>query len=152
MKLNFFRFTVRDLFNFAISNSVIVILAGLLLLNIDWVQRQVEASMMETDVANIRWGLREMWAHRNASGQALDIGAIEDSNPLRLINEPPKNYSGEHDRMPAGAASVWYFDTKARRLVYVFRDGRQARFRLTGTAGLKRASLGAVGGLDLISE
>ena len=108
--------------------------------------------MMETDVANMRWELRELWAHRNATGQSFVVSEIDNANPLRLLNERPKNYSGEYAETPPDAQSAWYFDTKAKRLVYVFSDGHQLRYRLTGTAKLNRASLGAMGGIDLVLE
>lgn len=152
MKLNIFHFAVSSLFNFAITNGIIAILIFAVLSNINRAQSQVEQSMMETDVANIRWQLRELWAHRNATGQSISGNEIDDVNPLRLVNERPKNYSGEYAETPPGAESVWYFDTQARRLVYVFSDGHQIRFRLTGTAKLNRASLGAIGGMDLVLD
>lgn len=107
---------------------------------------------METDAANIRWGLREQWAHRNATGQPTSGIGIDNANPMRLLNELPKNYSGEYEETPPNAQSIWYFDTKTKRLVYVFSDGQQARYRLTSTAKLNRASLGTMGGIDLVSE
>lgn len=152
MKINIFHFTAASLFNFAITNSIFAILIFTVLLSINRAQNQVELSMMETDVANIRWGLRELWAHRTATGQSIAANEIDDANPLRLVNEPPKNYSGEYSETPRGAESVWYFDTTAKRLVYVFSDGRQVRYRLTGTAKRNRASLGAIGGIDLVLE
>jgi len=152
MKLNIFHFAASSLFNFAISNAIIGILAFIVLANINRAQSQVELSMMETDVANIRWALRELWAHRTATGQSIAGSEIDDANPLRLVNERPKNYSGEYAQTPPGAESVWYFDTKAKRLVYVFSDGHQMRYRLIGTAKLNRASLGAMGGIDLVLE
>jgi len=103
-------------------------------------------------VANIRWELRELWAHRNATGQSIAASEIDDANPLKLVSERPKNYSGEYAEIPLGAESVWYFDTNAKRLVYVFKDGRQVRYRLIGSAKLNRASLGAIGGIDLVLE
>jgi len=152
MKLNIFHFTVTRLFNFAISNGIIAILVLTVLSNINRAQSQVEVSMMETDVANMRWELRELWAHRTANGLSIAGSEIDDANPLRLVNERPKNYSGEYAETPPGAESIWYFDTKAKRLVYVFSDGRQVRYRLTGTVKLDRASLGTMGGIDLLLE
>lgn len=152
MSLNIFHFAVSRLFNFAISNGIIAILVLTVLSNINRAQSQVEVSMMETDVANMRWELRELWAHRTANGLSIAGSEIDDANPLSLVNERPKNYSGEYAETPPGAESVWYFDTKAKRLVYVFKDGRQVRYRLTGTVKLDRASLGAMGGIDLRLE
>lgn len=139
-------------FEFAVSITVIAVLTAVLLVGLNRAQSQAEALAMEADVANMRWGLRELWAHRNATGQSLDIGEIENANPLQLLSDRPKNYSGEYAQTPPGAQSAWYFDSKAKRLVYVFNDGRQARYRLTGTGRLNRASLGAVGGMDLVLE
>ena len=107
---------------------------------------------METDLVNMRWGLRELWAHRNARGQSLVVSEIDNANPLRFLNDHPKNYSGEYAETPTDAQSIWYFDTKAQRLVYVFSDGHQLRYRLTSTARLERASLGAMGGMDLVLD
>jgi hypothetical protein len=152
MKLNVFDFSAASLFNFAITNGIIAILVFTVLANINRAQSQVEVSMMETDVANIRWQLREFWAHRNAIGQSISGGEIENANPLRLVNERPKNYSGEFADTPPDAHAIWYFDTKAKRLVYVFSDGRQLRYRLASTAGLNRASLGAIGAMDLVLD
>jgi len=139
-------------FDFAISISVIAILASILLFSLNRAQRQVETVMMETDLTNMRWGLRELWSHRNATGQSLASSEIENANPLRLLSDQPKNYSGEYAETPPGVESVWYFDTKAKRLVYVFSDGHQVRYRLTDTVKLNRASLGAMGGIDLVLE
>ncbi|MDO9048567.1 MAG: hypothetical protein Q7U66_12640 [Methylobacter sp.] len=139
-------------FDFAISVSVIAILASILLFSLNRAQSQVEMVTMETDLTNMRWGLRELWSHRNATGQALASSEIENANPLRLLSDQPKNYSGEYAETPSDAQAAWYFDTKAKRLVYIFSDGHQARYRLTGTAKLNRASLGAMGGMDLVLE
>ena len=139
-------------FNFAISIAVIAILASILLFSLNRAQSQVEVVMMEADLSNMRWGLRELWAHRNAIGQALADSEIDNANPLRLLGDHPNNYSGEYAETPSDAQSIWYFDTKAQRLVYVFSDGRQLRYRLTHTTKLNRASLGAVGGIDLVPD
>lgn len=152
MKLNFFNFALSNFFNFAISSSIIAAMISVLLSNVNHAQHQVEVAMMETDVANIRWELRELWAHRNATGQTFVVTEIDNTNPLRWVNERPKNYSGEYAEMPVGAQSVWYFDTSAKRLVYVFSDGQSIRYRLSNTTTLNRASLGAVGGIDLVLD
>jgi type II secretory pathway pseudopilin PulG len=139
-------------FDFAISISIIAILASVLLFSLSRAQNQAEAVAMETDLTNMRWGLRELWAHRNATGQSLAGSEIDNANPLRLLGDQPKNYSGEYDRTPQDVQSAWYFDTKAKRLVYVFSDGQQVRFRLTSTAPLNQASRGMMGGIDLVLD
>ncbi len=152
MKLNIVHIAASRFFNLAISTSIIGAMLSLTLLSISQVRSQVEVFMMEADVANLRWELRELWAHRNATGQSFVISEIENTNPLRLVNEGLPNYSGEYTQPPLDVQSSWYFDIKKLRLIYVFRDGHQVRYRLSGTAQLNRASLGAVGSIDLVLD
>lgn len=152
MKLNIYNFAKASLLNLVITISIIATLMYAVLYSLNRAQDQIEAAMMETDLANIRWELRELWAHRNAAGQSLASNEIDNANPFRLINEPPKNYSGEAAQTPPGAQATWYFDSQARCLVYVFKDGRQLRYRLTSAARLNRASIGAIGGIDLVPD
>ena len=152
MKLNIVHIAASRFFNLAISTSIIGAMLSLTLLSISQVRSQVEVFMMEADVANLRWELRELWAHRNATGQSFVISEIENTNPLRLVNEGLPNYSGEYTQPPLDVQSIWYFDIKKLRLIYVFRDGHQVRYRLSGTAQLNRASLGAVGSIDLVLD
>lgn len=152
MKLNIVHIAASRFFNLAISTSIIGAMLSLTLLSISQVRSQVEVFMMEADVANLRWELRELWTHRNATGQSFVISEIENTNPLRLVNEGLPNYSGEYTQPPLDVQSIWYFDIKKLRLIYVFRDGHQVRYRLSGTAQLNRASLGAVGSIDLVLD
>lgn len=139
-------------FDFVISISIIVLLAFILLFSLSRTQSQIESVMMEADLSNMRWGLRELWAHRNAIGQSLADSEINNANPLRLLSDRPNNYIGEYEKIPPDARSIWYFDSKAQRLVYVFSDGHPLRYRLTRIARLNRASLGAIGGIDLMQD
>lgn len=138
-------------FDFAVTVSIIAILASILLYSLNSTQKQIESTMLDTDVANLRWELRAAWAHRNVIGQSLGINEIEGANPMRLLAERPQNYIGEYAQTP-DATSVWYFDTQSKRLVYVFRDGRQVRLRLASTANLGEAPRGAIGGVDLVFD
>jgi hypothetical protein len=108
--------------------------------------------MLEADLTNMRWGIRELWAHYNATGQSLTANDIENANPLRLLTDHPKSYVGEYPDTPPNAKSAWFFDTTSKRLVYIFIDGRQQRYRLTSTVPLNRASLGAMGGIDIVPD
>lgn len=141
-----------SLFGFAIYICIVSMLTSVLMSTLNRVQGQAESVTMEADLANMRWELRELWAHRNATGQSLAASELENANPLRLLSGRPNNYSGEFEQTPPGAHSIWYFDTKTKRLVYVFSDGRQIRYRLTTTTKLNRASVGAMGGIDLLPD
>ncbi len=139
-------------FDFSISICIIGILAAVLLISLDRAQRRVEEITMEADLTFMRWELRELWAHYNASGKPLTGNDIENANPVRLLNDPLKNYLGEFPETPPDAKSTWFFDSKTKRLVYIFNDGRQNRYRLARTNQLDRASLGAIGGIDIVLE
>lgn len=139
-------------FDFAVTVSIIGILASVMLYSLNRTQKQIEAAMLDTEVTNLRWELRAEWAHRNVTGRSLASREIDNANPMRLLSERPQNYLGEHAGVPQYAQSIWYFDTSDKRLVYVFSDGRQARYRLANTASLGRASPGAIGGMDLVPD
>jgi hypothetical protein len=85
-------------------------------------------------------------AHRETFGGSLP----KSENPVGWIATRPANYVGELDGVPDGK-SVWYFDRQARELVYRFRDGHRARFRLSRDANVDspRAVVAGVGLLRL---
>ena len=62
----------------------------------------------------------------------------------------PANYLGEVDGVPA-EKSVWYFERGAKELVYRFRDGHRARFRLSRDVNVdsQKAVVAGVGLLRL---
>lgn len=138
-------------FDFAVTVSIIAILAWILLTSLNSMQKQIESVILDTDVTNLRWELRAAWAHRNVTGQPAGISELEGANPMRLLAELPQNYIGEYAQTP-DATAVWYFDTHGKRLVYIFRDGHQARLKLASTANLGEAPRGSIGGVDLIFE
>jgi hypothetical protein len=74
----------------------------------------------------------EVVAQRQINGGSLPAS----DNPINWVATPPGGYLGEADGMPDGK-SVWYFDRKAKELVYRFRDGHRARFRLSRNAGVE---------------
>ena len=84
MKLNIIHIAASRFFNLAISTSIIGAMLSLTLLSISQVRSQVEVFMMEADVANLRWELRELWTHRNATGQSVCIAA--DSASSTTVN------------------------------------------------------------------
>ena len=96
--------------------------------------------------------MAETWVHKNVTNQPVNIETLKDSNPMLLIMEKPANYIGERVEEPRSSKAIWYFDTQKKRLIYVFSDGHQARYRLVSTAGQASASLLAVGGLDLVKD
>ena len=124
-----------------------VMIGGLslyLLRALESARADVEEAVVQADAAAIRISLMEI-----ATRRALLGGNYPDSdNPMNWLGSPVGHYAGAFDARPAGR-SLWYFDNRQRELIYLFDDGRQARFRLARN-GMVDAGRGAMGGIGLI--
>ena len=139
-------------FDFAVTLIVIGILATLLLGYLNKAQQDIERIIVETELNSLRLGLAEDWVHKGVNHQSINSAALQNSNPMLLIAEKPENYIGELSEAPSNKIEIWYFDTTKKQLIYVFNDGSQARYRFIKTAEQAKASLLAVGGLDLVKD
>jgi hypothetical protein len=139
-------------FDFAVTLMLIVILATLLLGYINKVQHDIEKLVVETELNSLRLSLAEAWVHNNVNNQTINSATAQNSNPMLLVAEKPKNYQGELAETPSNNKAIWYFDTTKKQLIYVFNDGSQARYTLSKTTEKARAALLAVGGLDLVQD
>ncbi|MEQ1767254.1 MAG: hypothetical protein ABL859_07470 [Methylotenera sp.] len=139
-------------FDFAVTLTVIGILATLLLGYLNKAQNDIEKVIVETELNNFRLSLTEYWVNKSLMNQSIDSKALNNSNPMLLIAERPENYIGEFSEAPGSSKAVWYFDTTTKQLIYVFNDGHQASYKLSSTAGRAKASLLTVGGLDLVKD
>lgn len=139
-------------FDFAVTLTIIGILATLLLGYLNKAQKDIEKVIVDTELNSLRLSLAEHWVDKSLKNQSIDSEALKDSNPMLLIAERPENYIGEFSETPSDGKEVWYFNTKKKQLIYVFNDGRQARYRLSSTTGQAKASLLTVGGLDLVED
>ncbi|PKO45107.1 MAG: hypothetical protein CVU29_09215 [Betaproteobacteria bacterium HGW-Betaproteobacteria-22] len=137
-------------FNFAVTVSIICILATLLLHSLVQMQSGVDKIIHDTELNNLRLSLAESWVHRQASFQTVDSKALANTNPMRLISEPPNNYIGEKTTPPANQDKIWYFDIIKKELVYVYSGGKEARYVLVSTIQNAEVSYLSMGGLDLI--
>ena len=137
---------MRRYYEFAVVVVLIGILALVLMRALESARGDMEETIVQTEAAAIRMGLIEVVAHRETYGGELP----KSSNPVDWVATPPANYVGERDGRPDGK-SVWYFDRQARELVFLFRDGRRARFRLSRDASVEsqRAVVAGVGLLRL---
>jgi len=137
---------MRLYYEFAVAVVLISTLALLLLQALGGVANDMEEAGVQADAAAIRMGLIEVVAHRETFGGNLP----KSDNPLDWVATRPEKYLGEVDGMP-DSTSVWYFDRKAKELVYRFRDGHRARFRLSrdGNVDSPRAVVAGVGLLRL---
>ncbi len=139
-------------FDFAVTVTVIAILATLLLGYLNKVQQDIERLIVETELNSFRLSLAEAWVHKSIKNQSMDSAALQNSNPMLLMAEKPKNYIGELSKVPSNKKEVWYFDTTKKQLIYVFNDGSIANYSFSKTAGQAKASLLTVGGLDLVQN
>lgn len=137
---------MRRYFEFAVVVVLISVLALVLLQALWRTGSEMEEAGVQADVSAIRMGLMEVVAHRETFGGSLP----KSDNPVDWVASRPANYLGEVDGVPDNKA-VWYFDRKARELVYRFRDGHRARFRLSrdGNVDSPRAVVAGVGLLRL---
>jgi len=122
--------------------AIIGVLALLLLNALEAMRVEIEEAAVQSEVAALRVELLDRLAHRQRVGGPLPASP----NPLRWVERMPQNYVGERDSAPE-EKGVWYFDARRETLVYRYRGGNEAAFRLvrgreaSGVAG----SLGGIG-------
>ena len=133
----------RRKYEFAVLVLVVGVLALVLLRSLDDAQEAVEEAAVQAEMAALRVELLDALAHREAFGGALPASA----NPLRWVGREPAAYLGELDAAPV-ARGVWYFDRAHGELIYRFRSGREARFRLVRGAQAAGVS-GTLAGIGL---
>ena len=134
----------RRKYEFAVLVLVVGALALFLLRALDDAQEAVEEANVQAEAAALRVELLDALAHREAFGGALPAG----DNPLRWTGRQPAAYLGELDAVPV-ARGVWYFDRAHGELVYRFKSGREARFRLVRGAAAAGVA-GTLGGVGLL--
>lgn len=137
---------MRRYYEFAIVVVLIGVLALVLLQALGRTGGTLEEAGVQSEVSAIRIGLMEVVAHRETFGGSLP----QSDNPIDWLGNRPGNYLGELDSEP-DKKSVWYFDRRARELVYRFRDGHRARFKLSRDSRIdsQRAVIAGVGLLRL---
>ena len=137
---------MRRYYEFAVAVVLISVLALVLMRALGRTSNEMEEAGVQAEVAAIRIGLMEVVAHRETFGGSLP----KSDNPLVWVAARPANYVGEVEVVPDSKA-VWYYDRRAKELVYRFRDGHRARFRLSrdGNVDSPRAVVAGVGLLRL---
>ena len=78
-------------FDFAVTLTVIGILASLLLGYLNKAQHEIERLIVETELNSFRLSLAEAWVHKIVSNQSIDCTALQNSNPMLLLDEKPEN-------------------------------------------------------------
>lgn len=135
---------MRRYYEFAIVIVLLGILAVVLMQGLGKVRGEMEEAGVQVEAAAIRSELIEVVVHRETFGGVLP----KSDNPVEWVATTPRNYRGAVDQAPEEDA-VWYFDRSTKELVYRFRDGHRARFRLSRDAG-RSGSRGVVAGVGLL--
>ncbi len=135
---------MRRYYEFSIVIVLLGILAVVLMQALGKVRGEMEEAGVQVEAAAIRSELIEVVVHRETFGGVLP----KSDNPVEWVATTPRNYRGAVDQAPEEDA-VWYFDRSTKELVYRFRDGHRARFRLSRDAG-RSGSRGVVAGVGLL--
>lgn len=133
---------MRRYYEFAVV-VILLSMLGLLLINkLEKARDDMEEAAVQAEFQAMRAQLLEAVAHRETFGGVLP----SSDNPADWLPTPLRDYRGALDAAPA-EGSIWYFDRQEKVLVYRFRDGHRARFRLSRQAGASesRAVLAGVG-------
>lgn len=121
---------MRRYFEFALVVVIVSVLTLLAMQALERARGSTEEATMQMEVTAIRAQLMEVAVHRETFGGPLP----SSNNPMDWISNRPANYRGAAEG-PLAEKSIWYFDRRAEELIYLFHDGRSARFRLSREPG-----------------
>ncbi len=116
---------LRRRYEFGVLVLIVGVLALLLMQAIERTRREIEEAAMQSEVAALRVELLDRVAHREVHGGPLP----QSNNPVGWAGRDPQGYRGELSARPA-ENGVWYFDLRQGDLVYRYRAGDEARYRL----------------------
>lgn len=78
-----------------------------------------ESTAASLTLQNLRSGLRYRMAEMTIRQGVEDFRPLLGENPVTWLEKPPDGYAGERRGDAADAAAgIWYFDIRARQLVY----------------------------------
>lgn len=123
------------LFELAVCVVLIGALATVLLERLGRYQEMAERAAMEATLRLVKTGLQIRLAELIVTNREALAGRLEIDNPLHWLERRPVNYGGPWQ--PPGIPGNWYFDERARELVYV----ANAASRLEFDAGMAAKTL-----------
>jgi prepilin-type N-terminal cleavage/methylation domain-containing protein len=106
---------------------IVALLATIVLGKLMTLMADAERVAVETVTGTLRSALGMKVAESIVKSNVRGLAALEGSNPMEQLAEPPTNYLGalsapDVSRLEDG---YWYFDTSQRQLVYVVRNKAQ---------------------------
>lgn len=113
------------LLEFAVSATVLGVVAVIFLGQLLTAEEHAEKSAMELSISHMRAGLRAQVGALLIADRASEIAALAGGDPTDWLELPPENYLGEfHGQPPHDVAGTWYFDATRRELVYTANSRR----------------------------
>lgn len=99
-----------------VSVLMVIAISRLLALQVD-----AERVVMESTVGALRSAIGIRVAESIVKHKVAALPAYEDSNPMNLLAEIPRNYLGEMEDADPHTLEKgsWYFDKQAKNLVYI---------------------------------
>jgi prepilin-type N-terminal cleavage/methylation domain-containing protein len=120
VKLRTRGFTLLEL---VIAIIAILALATALLERLRFYQGMAERAKMESELRTIKTGLQVQLAVLIVTNRQAEATTLESEDPVKWMDQKPGNYGGTyHENAESGA---WYFDERARQLVYVVNYGHR---------------------------
>jgi hypothetical protein len=104
--------------DFAVSTTIISILAVFTLGALWRAQGQAEALLVDITVRNMATGLRLKQLDLMLRGDARGMAALAGANPVDWLGAPPQHYLGEVESAPPALQPAWFFDARSRELAY----------------------------------
>jgi len=138
--------------NFTISMILISLFTLLILNKLNTIQLNIQEESIKADIQLIRVQMAENWISHNIGNKVGDVQASENGNPIVVISEKPQNYMGEFDHLPENKVNIWFFNTRLKQLIYIKKNGEQAKFKLSKVQKNAQDSKAIpMGGVDLIA-
>lgn len=115
-----------SLIELVVALALVAIFAGVLLDRTVYYQELAEKSSMEQVAADLRSSVNLRVAELALEHRFAELDALVLKNPFELLVRPPQNYLGVLDDPAPGRATQgsWYFDNKAKEVVYSIDLGR----------------------------
>ena len=133
-----------SLIEFAVVVALIAVFAGVLLERTVYYQEVAEKASMEQVAADLRSSVNLRVAELVLENRFTELDALLLKNPFDLLARKPQNYLGvleapSREKAPQGN---WYFDNKAKEVVYCIDLGR---YFSPDEQGMKRVAWRIVG-------
>jgi prepilin-type N-terminal cleavage/methylation domain-containing protein len=118
------------LFEFAVSMSIVTVLAGILLVRTQQYRGEVERQAVEQTIGLLRVALQIQETKATGPDRRAVLARLAEQNPFDLLEQKPQNYLGEYyspelEKIPEGN---WVFDRRDKTLTYLLSSHKSFSF------------------------